>query len=260
MALHSGILREISLFSGAGGGILASKLLGHRIVCAVEKDSYRRELLLRRQNDGLLELFPIWDCIETFEGKPWNGKVDIVSGGFPCQDISIAGKGLGLDGERSGLWFEMFRVICEIRPRIVFVENVPTICIRGLDRILGCLATIGYNAAWKMLSFGEFGAPHYRKRFWLLASNNLKERIQGSCENKIQVQQGLSWLQDVGGLEDLRNRSDLPESIICRNSNGIPNWMDRLAALGDAQVPIVAAISFVQLAENLGIIKNDEAA
>lgn len=116
-------LNELALFAGAGGGILGSRLLGWRTVGAVEIDPYCREVLLRRQEEKILEPFPIWDDITTFDGRPWRGIVDVVSGGFPCQDISAAGKGAGITGARSGLWTEMARVVQEVQPQYVFVEN-----------------------------------------------------------------------------------------------------------------------------------------
>src|SRR6188768_1019258 len=97
-------MRELHLFAGAGGGILGSMLLGHTCVCAVEIEPYCRRVLLQRQRDEILPWFPIWDDIRTFNGNTWRGRVDIVSGGFPCQDISLAGKKAGIDGEQSGLW------------------------------------------------------------------------------------------------------------------------------------------------------------
>ena len=93
-------LRELALFAGAGGGILGGQLLGWRTVCAVECEPYAASVLAARQNDGLLPPFPIWDEVRTFDGRPWRGLVDVVAGGFPCQDISAAGKGAGIDGER----------------------------------------------------------------------------------------------------------------------------------------------------------------
>ena len=136
-------MNELALFAGAGGSILSGKLLGWRTVCGVEIDTYGASVLVTRQNEGILEPFPIWDDICTFDGKPWRGVVDVVSGGFPCQDISKAGNGAGLDGARSGLWKEMFRVICEVRPSFAFVENSPMLITRGLDRILGELSEVG---------------------------------------------------------------------------------------------------------------------
>ena len=111
-------MRELALFAGAGGGILGGRMLGWRTVCAVEIADYPRRVLLQRQQDGVLGQFPIWDDVTTFDGTAWRGKVDVISGGFPCQDISCVGKGLGIEsGKRSGLWKEYARIIREVRPR-----------------------------------------------------------------------------------------------------------------------------------------------
>lgn len=153
MAIQQSIngLRELALFAGAGGGILGGKLLGWRTVCAVERDAYAAQVLAQRQNDGILAPFPIWSQIESFDGKPWRGIVDVVSGGFPCQDISVAGKGAGITGDRSGLWSEMARIIGEVRPRFAFIENSPALVNRGLDRVLADLAEMGFDAEWGCL-------------------------------------------------------------------------------------------------------------
>ena len=166
------VLRELALFAGAGGGILGGHLLGWRTVAAVEIDPYCLEVLLRRQLDGCLPRIPIWDDVKTFDGRPWRGLVDVVSGGFPCQDISCAGKGVGLDGDRSGLWSEFARVICEVRPRFAFVENSPMLTSRGLGRVLGDLAEMGFDAKWGVLGADDAGAPHHRKRIWIAANSN----------------------------------------------------------------------------------------
>lgn len=100
-------MNELHLFAGAGGGILGGMLLGHSCVCAVEIEPYCRKVLLQRQRDGILPKFPIWDDVRTFDGRPWRGKIDVVCGGFPCQDISCAGKGAGIGGARSGLWSDL---------------------------------------------------------------------------------------------------------------------------------------------------------
>src|ERR1700677_5229198 len=109
-------LRELALFAGAGGGILGGLLLGWRTIAAVEYNAYARSVLLARQNDGTLPPFPIWDDVRTFDGRPWRGHIDVVSGGFPCTDISPIGTRAGINGKSSGLWKEMFRIICEIMP------------------------------------------------------------------------------------------------------------------------------------------------
>jgi DNA (cytosine-5)-methyltransferase 1 len=139
-------MNELHLFAGAGGGILGGMLLGHTCVCAVEIEHYRRKILIERQRDGILPHFPIWDEIKTFDGRPWKGIVETVCGGFPCQDISARGTGKGIAGEKSGLWSEMRRIIFEILPRYVFVENSPLLIKRGLAIVLGDLASMGYDA------------------------------------------------------------------------------------------------------------------
>jgi len=162
-------VRELALFAGAGGGILGGKLLGWQTVCAVEINSYCASVLCRRQDEGILAPFPIWDDVTTFDGRPWRGVVDVISGGFPCQDISAAGRGAGITGERSGLWSEMARIIGEVRPRFVFVENSPMLVSRGLGRVLADLATLGFDAKWGIVGAHHTGAPHKRDRIWVLA-------------------------------------------------------------------------------------------
>ncbi len=179
-------MNELALFAGAGGGLLGGHLLGWRTVCAVEIEPYAAGVLLARQNDGLLPPFPVWDDVRTFDGRPWRGCVDVISGGFPCQDISVAGKGAGIDGERSGLWSEMCRVICEVRPRFVLVENSPMLASRGLGRVLGDLAALGFDAEWDVFGAHHVGAPHKRDRMWILAYADGAEGAQrwdGSEEN-----------------------------------------------------------------------------
>ena len=181
-------MNELALFAGAGGGILGGHLLGWRTVCAVEIEPYPASVLLARQNDGILPPFPVWDNVCTFDGRPWRGIVDVVSGGFPCQDISLAGKGAGITGERSGLWSEMARIIGEVRPRFVFVENSPALITRGLGTVLGDLAALGYDCRWTVLGAADVGAPHKRDRLWIVAHASDGIRRQdagclGSCES-----------------------------------------------------------------------------
>jgi DNA (cytosine-5)-methyltransferase 1 len=162
-------MNELALFAGAGGGILGGHLLGWRTVCAVEWEAYPASVLCARQNDGLLPPFPTWDDVQTFDGKPWRGLVDVVSGGFPCQDISAAGRGGGIEAERSGMWKEMARIIGEVRPKYAFVENSPMLTSRGLGTVLKDLAQMGFNAEWGVLSAADVGANHKRERIWICA-------------------------------------------------------------------------------------------
>lgn len=162
-------MRTMHLFAGAGGGILADKLLGHTPVCAVEVNEYCQQVLAARQADGSLPWFPIFADVVEFDGRPWRGVVDVVAGGFPCQDISAAGKGVGITGARSGLWAHMARIISEVRPRHAFIENSPLLARRGLDRVLADLAAMGFDARWGIVSAAEVGAPHKRDRIWIVA-------------------------------------------------------------------------------------------
>ena len=244
-------MNELALFAGAGGGILGGKLLGWRTVCAVEWEAYPASVLLSRQNDGFLPTFPIWDDIKTFDGKPWREVVEVVSGGFPCQDISAAGKGGGIEGERSGMWREMARVIGEIRPRYAFVENSPMLTIRGLGTVLRDLASLGYDAEWCVLGAADVGGIHKRDRIWILATDTRCQRGQRKLKKKVSKFSPLSWSKNIRGLEDLRNRPGLPESLVRRINHDVPFGMDRLKSIGNAQVPRVAVTAWNILIERL---------
>jgi DNA (cytosine-5)-methyltransferase 1 len=193
-------LNELALFAGAGGGILGGKLLGWRTVCAVEWEPYPASVLCARQNDRFLAPFPIWDDVQTFDGKPWRGIVDVVSGGFPCQDISAAGKGAGIDGERSGTWREMARIICEVRPRFAFVENSPMLTSRGLGTVLGDLASMGFNARWGVLGAADVGANHQRDRIWIVGKISYSKKFFSNGSNNYA---GISMEQETQS--ELRN-------------------------------------------------------
>ena len=194
-------LRTIELFAGAGGGILGSEILGHRTVAAVEIDPYCRRVLLERQHDGSLpDRFGVWDDVRTFDGRPWAGldadgfpRCDVIKGGFPCTDISAANsKGAGIEGAKSGLWREMARIIREVRPRFVFLENSPLLVRRGLAVVLGDLAALRYDARWCVLGAHHVGAPHKRDRIWVLATNADRDAVrddeQRSTRGRVDVQ------------------------------------------------------------------------
>ena len=272
-------MNELALFAGAGGGILGGKLLGWRTVCAVEINPYAASLLVARQNDKILPPFPIWDDVSTFDGKPWRGIVDVVSGGFPCQDISVAGKGAGITGTRSGLWKEMARIIGEVRPKFAYLENSPMLIKRGLTTVLSDLAEMGYDARWSIMAASDVGAPHKRKRIWILGYTNnngfalsemfrsINARSDSSKTESVKAckSEGSNWQQSFvadtisnskAGLSSRKktrlaiigcsskyscsNRWWEAEPEVGRVADGVAARMDRLKALGNGQVAEVA--------------------
>ena len=230
-------MNELHLFAGAGGGILGGMLLGHTCVCAVEIEEYPRKILLQRQRDGVLPRFPIWDDIRTFDGNPWRGNVDVICGGFPCQDISAAGKGAGIEGERSGLWSEMARVISEVRPQFVFVENSPLLVGRGLSLVLADLAKMGYDAKWGIVGAHHAGAPHKRDRIWVVG-NAPGERLP---ESSLDIRQHTTKPKEHPGTWGGR-RVDKPG--IVGVADGVADWVDRLTAAGNGQAPAVVELAW----------------
>ena len=275
-------MNELALFAGAGGGILGGKLLGWRTVCAVEWEPYPASVLCARQNDGLLPPFPIWDDVQTFDGKPWRGIVDVVSGGFPCTDISIAGRGAGLDGESSSMWYHMARVVSEVRPRFVFVENSPMLIHRGIGRVLGDLSSLGYDTRWTVMGANEVGAPHQRDRTWIVAHSRhggggdiwtTQERPESSKEwsahpnqigrsseqSKTVAHTSGTNVQGRGKPCGIRQERDTPcgsgwwavEPRVGRVADGVAARVDRLKAIGNGQVPQVVAAVWRKLSESL---------
>ena len=271
-------MRELALFAGAGGGILGGVLLGWRTVCAVELNTYCARRLMQRQNEGHLPPFPIWDDVCTFDGRPWRGRVDVVSGGFPCQDISVAGKGAGITGERSGLWGQMARIIREVQPRYAFVENSPALTVRGLGTVLGDLAEMGMDARWGVLGAIHVGAPHRRERIWIMAhSKGSKPRVAsergwgkntggGSVDCRGDTRKGAedrshsksADAQDANGKPIGSRFNKLPpqsrgvcmwstEPDVGRVAHGVAHRVDRLKAIGNGQVPAVVALAWETL-------------
>ena len=234
-------MRELHLFAGAGGGILGGILLGHTCVCAVEIDWYCQKVLLQRQADGILPRFPIWDDIKTFDGKPWKGRVDIICGGFPCQDISVAGKHEGIEGEKSGLWKEMLRVCDEIRPSYIFMENSPCLISSGIGRIMSYLSKMGYDCRWGILGCSDIGGSHHRKRIWILAHSMRNRLSRGGPQTEKTKSSIKSFL--------LHNRSPRPgaQRSIPRAIDDMAHRMDRLKAIGNGQVPAVVKLAWETL-------------
>ena len=255
VALPKRQVRELSLFAGAGGGLLAGKLLGWRCLCAVEIDPYAREVLLARQKDGSLEKFPIWDDINTFQGKIWKGEIDVVSGGFPCTDISTANpKKQGLNGEKSGLWREMSRVICEVEPAWVFIENVPSLTVRGINNVLWDLAKMGYDAEWGVFGSEDVGIPMRRPRMWIVASSNkhglLRERVSWETVGETLAGFARANMQIPRPSDPVpTNWSD--NALGVRGTDGMANRVERIVAIGNGQTPRLAAIAFAILSGRL---------
>jgi len=261
-------MRELALFAGAGGGILGGLLLRWRTVCAVEIDSYCRSILLARQRDGILPHFPIWNDVRTFDGQAWRGHVDVISGGFPCQDISPAGTRAGINGERSGLWREFARIIGEVEPAHVFIENSAHLRTHGLVTVLQDLARMGFNARWGVLGACCVGAPHVRKRMWIVAHatrvgrkpRRTRRPIAGMArQHKLSFYAADTdgktlWKQprrfDGQGWQDsavARINNWWPVDTIQGMDDGMAHRVDKVRATGDGQVPRVAALAWEAL-------------
>ena len=162
------MLNGLDLFSGIGGISLALQEWV-RPVAYCENNHYAQAVLLSRMADGNLPPAPIWDDVTTLDARSLPD-IDIITAGFPCQDISCANQlGTGLEGQRSGLFFEIMRLADEIRPRFIFLENVPAILVRGLGGLLGEITKRGYDCRWTMLRASDIGANHRRERWFLLA-------------------------------------------------------------------------------------------
>jgi DNA (cytosine-5)-methyltransferase 1 len=276
------------LFTGIGGLDLGIKIAvpEARVICCVEADGYCQRLLFARMLDGSLDCCPIHGDVRTFDGRCWRGCVDLVCGGFPCQDISCAGRGAGIDGERSGLWAEMARIVGEVRPRYVFVENVAALVNRGMGRVLGDLSGLGYDAEWLTLSAADVGAPHLRQRVFILADAQCAERgperlrgsdrgegLDGERQSPARPRRGGAALAAAEGQRRERRPAELPvfppgpgerdawaavvedwphlEPAVRRVAHGIPGRVDRLRGLGNAVVPLQAAVAFAVLLERL---------
>jgi len=259
-----------SLFAGIGGFDLGLERAGMRVRWQCEINEWCRRVLakhwphVRRYGD----ITTIdWSTVEP---------VDVLCGGFPCQDISLAGRGAGLTGERSGLWFEYVRAIDALRPRYVLIENVSALRARGLDQVLGSLAALGYDAEWHCIPACAVGAPHRRDRVWIVAyaASEGPQRHRAECglgesRQKVEIGGGGDDVADSSieqwdrwrdwtcgwerepqeALRDARERGreeawmSIPESLLGRVAHGIPHRVDRLRGLGNAVVPqIVEAL------------------
>lgn len=237
----------LDLFSGIGG--LAKGLEDFVTPIAYcEIDRYCRGVLLSRQASEDLESAPIWDDVRSFDGKPFNGCAEIITAGFPCQDISVGGRGEGLEGESSGLFFEVMRIVDEVRPRFVFLENVPAITLRGLGEVATELTRRRYDCRWTMLSAATVGAPHKRRR-WFLLAHAASIRVE-ECGTAGEQESCIPSREKLSGRYDAGQRAALwPfEPSVARLVHGAPCRVDRVRALGNAVVPEQARIAFMELA------------
>lgn len=264
------MLNGLDLFSGIGGLTEALAPWVHTVGYC-ENDQYAQSVLLSRMGNGDLPSAAIWDDVQTLSSETIGAPIDIVFGGFPCQDISCAGHGIGLEGKRSGLFFEIIRLVRELRPRFVFLENVPAITLRGLDRILLEITALGYDSRWTIVSAAEVGACHLRERWFLLAhSNSNRGRLQSvsrsECGNTL-FASSYGETQYVGnspfsGRERANGENGIAtqklaqparfngwksEPTVRGRAHGIQHRRDRLRVLGNAVVPMQARKAFMIL-------------
>jgi len=223
-----------SLFAGIGGLDLGAERAGFDVIWQCEQDEYCTKVLNKHWPNT-----PVYNDVQTLytDDGPHPRQPDILCGGFPCQDISLSGKGAGLNGKKSGLWWEFARCICLVRPRYAILENVAALVDRGLKAILGWFAENGYDAEWQTISASSFGAPHQRERLFIVAhSNRIRRRNSSQRHDSVRLFERrateAAWM------------SKLPESAICGKDDGLSRRVDRTKALGNAVVPQVAEFVF----------------
>lgn len=226
-------MNELHLFAGAGGGILAGQLLGHRCIGAVEVDPYCQRVLFARQCDGSLPEFPVFGDIKRFDARPFRGRADIVAGGFPCQVNSGASRGRSVAED---LWPQFLRVVADAAPWIVFAENVTR---KAIDAAADDLESLGYAVRCMALSAADVGADHIRQRYWLLAHAD----AHGELRVPINA--------EVAELSRVRPRVWQAGPDESRMVDGLAARMERLESTGNGQVPIVAATAFRILAGDM---------
>ena len=249
-------MNVLDLFSGIGGFSLGLERAGMKTVAFCEIDK-RARLVLKKHWPNV----PIFEDVSKLSKGDIHEPIDVICGGFPCQDISLSGRGAGLEGKRSGLWFEFHRLIKEIKPRYAIIENVSALRSRGLDRVLGSLAEIGYDAEWHCIPASAVGAPHQRDRIWIVAYPHSPRKLQP--QRTEQDERG--WFGDSseemanadcaqfkgGGLSGriLAENTNLGgtswwaiEPSVGRVADGVPNWSHRLKQLGNAVVPQIPEI------------------
>lgn len=232
-------MRHGSLFSGIGGFDLAAQWMGWENVFQVEIDPFCQKVLAKN--------FPNvkrYGDIKQFDGTEWAGKIDILTGGFPCQDISISkNKAIGIKGQRSGLWNDYSRVISKINPKIIIGENTTQLLRRGFEKVLCDFSEMGYYAEWGCFQAYQVGAPHIRERLFFIAhsfgdrwGNDLSKEIKYNFGRSLKAWPNIQAFV-LANTEESQYAGD-PENI--RIGDGVPDWVDRIKGLGNAIVPQVA--------------------
>jgi DNA (cytosine-5)-methyltransferase 1 len=233
-------VKVLDLFSGIGGFSLGLERAGMQTVAFCEIDPFCRRVLKKH--------WPHVPCYEdvrtlTAEQLRADGVVpDVICGGFPCQDISFAGPGAGLDGDRSGLWFEYARIVGEVRPRFVIVENVSALLDRGMGDVLGTLAALGYDAEWHCIPASAVGAVHARDRVWIVAHTE-RDELQGRSLVAA-AWQGQPRAEQLSGLLLPRLEDEVSAARVWRERHGVPAGLDvaRNRAIGNSVVPQIPEI------------------
>lgn len=216
-----------SLFAGIGGIDLGFEKAGLQCTWQVEIDKYSNKVLAKHWPNVRRH-----DDVRTWP-QPDTEYVDVIAGGFPCQDISYAGKRAGLQGERSGLFYEAIRVVRKMGPRFIVLENVAALLTSGMGDVLGTLASIGYDAEWHCIPAAAVGAPHIRDRIFILAYAN-SSRLEKRQGQDASGERPICWTKPK------RKEWWSTEPAVGRVANGVSSRVDRLRGLGNAVVPQVA--------------------
>lgn len=238
------LLNGLDLFSGIGG-ISQALAPWVRTIAYCERERYAQAVLLSRMERGEIETAPIWDDVTTLTAEHLP-RIDFISGGFPCQDLSVAGLRAGLAGKRSGLFFEIIRLTRELQPRFVFLENVAGIFAGDtLGTVGGALASVGYDCRWGVLSAYDVGAPHIRERWFALAH---AKKNDGSNGRKAKRRNIPKKNRKIGSSEFGGRIGWAAEPGVCRVDDGLPNHRYRLECLGNGVVPQQVEEAFKRLA------------
>ncbi len=237
-------MKHLDLFSGIGGFALAARWVGWETVGFCEIDPYCQKVLRKHWPN-----VPIHEDIRELDGQDYKGAIDIITGGFPCQDISVAGKGAGIDGERSGLWSHLARLIGEVRPAYAVMENVAALLGRGMERVAGDLAEIGYDAEWHCIPASAIGAPHQRDRTWIIAYPDSQGMERQRAPIRV-IEAGTWRWRGKGDFQVLcetpfeRRNDRWPQPVLRRVDDGLRDRVDRLKSIGNSIVPQVAEVIF----------------